>query len=45
MRKLSRQLTAQTRAYESQTNHDCNAGQQASWATAIAGNLPAVTIL
>lgn len=43
-RSLTRQLTAQTRAYDNQTNHGCNAAQQATWTTAIAGNLPAVRI-
>jgi hypothetical protein len=37
-------LSRQQRLYDRQTNHGCNAGQQSTWETAIAGGLPAVTI-
>ena len=37
-------LSTQQGLYDSQTAHGCDAGQQATWETAISGGLPAVTI-
>jgi len=37
-------LARQQRLYDNQTDHGCVAAQQASWETAIAAGLPAVTI-
>lgn len=37
-------LKTQQALYDGETEHGCNAGQQATWETAITGGLPAVTI-
>lgn len=34
----------QTSLYDSQSQHGCNAGSQATWDAAVAAGLPAVTI-
>jgi hypothetical protein len=43
-RGVNREQTAQTRQYDADTNHGCDAGQQATWDADIDAGLPSVTI-
>jgi hypothetical protein len=43
-RRLNAKVTQQNAAYDTQTNHGCNAGPQATWTANLAAGLPAVTI-
>lgn len=44
LRAAQRAANTQTRRYDNQTNHGCNAAQQASWESDIAAGLPSLTL-